>query len=367
MNRNKSTVFTVLAILTANVIQAEDNPLLVQPGEKVMKLAGGMKFTEGPVWLPGQKKLVFSDIPNSKLMQWDKENGLAEFRDSEQSNGNILDLQGRLVSCQHRARNIVRTEMDGTVKVLADKFDGKRFNSPNDVAVRSDGTLWFTDPPWGLKGPHEIPGHWVFRLDPKSGRVEALIKDLAMPNGIVFSPDETRIYVADTGGHPRHPDSKFHNYPDGVHCYEVNKDGQLGKKLFTIGEGSDGMAVDVKGNLFTTHGGKVNIFNADGKELERIDVPEGPANVCFGDNDFRTLFITARTSLYSVRMKHAGAKPLRVWKAPNGKPFPVRWGEPPRVQTRDLRPLPGGYGRGSSTLAAWIAKNLQRDSGEKDK
>lgn len=286
----------------------EDASPLIEPGAKVTKLAGDMKFTEGPVWLPKEKKLVFSDIPNSKLMQWSEKDGLSVFRPSEQANGNILDLDGHLISCQHAARNLVRTEADGKITVLADKFDGKRFNSPNDVAVRSDGTLWFTDPPWGLTGAAEVPGHWVYKLDPKSGKVEVVVKDLAMPNGINFSPDESRIYIADTGGHTKHPDPAFHKLPAGVHCYEVSKDGQLGKKLFTIEEGSDGMTLDTEGNLYTTHGG-VNIFNADGKKLGQIKVPEGPANVTFGGEDYKTLFITARTSLYSLRMKNAGAKP----------------------------------------------------------
>ena len=285
---------------------------LVESGATVKKLAGGMKFTEGPVWLPKEKKLVFSDIPNSKLMQWQESAGLSEFRPSEQANGNILDLEGRIISCQHSGRNIIRIEADGSVTVLADKFDGKRFNSPNDVAVRSDGTLWFTDPPWGLTGKHEIPGHWVFKLDPKTGKVEAVVKDLAMPNGIIFSPDESRLYIADTGGHKRHPDPAFHDLPDGVHCYEVSSDGQLGRKLFQTDAGSDGMAVDIKGNVYTTHRGSVHMMNADGKELGHIDVPEGPANVTFGSDDFRTLFITARTSLYSIRMEHPGAKPKRA-------------------------------------------------------
>jgi gluconolactonase len=283
---------------------------LVEPGAKVRKLAGNMKFTEGPVWLPGQNKVVFSDIPNSKLMQWSKKGGLSEFRKSEQANGNILDLQGRIISCQHAARNLIRIEKDGSTTVLADKFDGKRFNSPNDVAVGKDGTLWFTDPPWGLSGPHEIPGHWVYKLDPDSGKVEVLIKDLAMPNGIVFSPDGSRLYVADTGGHKRHPDPAFHGLAPSVTCYAVTKDRKLGKKLFKIDEGSDGMAVDVKGNLYLTHG-QVKVYDADGKKLETIEVPEGPANVCFGGKDFKTLFITARTSLYRVRMTHPGAISLR--------------------------------------------------------
>jgi gluconolactonase len=304
------TSFLILASTSAAA--GDDRVSLVAPNAKVIKLAGGMGFTEGPVWLPKENKLVFSDIPNSKLMQWSEKDGLSVFRKSENANGNILDLQGRIISCQHGARNLIRIEADGSVTVLADRFEGRRFNSPNDVAVRSDGTLWFTDPPWGLTEPHEIPGHWVFKLEPKTGKVEVLHKYLAMPNGIVFSPDETRVYIADTGGHQRHPDPEFHKLPASIQCHEVGEDGKLGKKLFHIQSGSDGMAVDVKGNLYTTFGGKVHIYDADGKKLEQIDMPEGPANVCFGGEDFKTLFITARTSLYSVRVKHPGAKPKRA-------------------------------------------------------
>ncbi|MDA1052179.1 MAG: SMP-30/gluconolactonase/LRE family protein [Planctomycetota bacterium] len=296
-------------VLIAGSVRAVETESLIASGEKVRKLAGDLKFTEGPVWIPATKTLVFSDIPNSKLMQWREGEGLSVFRPSEQSNGNILDLQGRLISCQHAARNLVRTEADGSITVLADEFDGKRLNSPNDVAVRSDGTLWFTDPPWGLTGPGELPGHWVFKLDPATGKIEPVVKDLAMPNGINFSPDESRIYIADTGGHPKHPDPAFHKLPGTITCYEVSKDGTLGKRLFQIEQGSDGMTVDVKGNLYTTHGGVI-IYNADGKLLEKIEVPEGPANVTFGGDDYTTLFITAKTSLYSVKMKIPGAKPV---------------------------------------------------------
>lgn len=308
MNR---TIVTLLAVLTcmAGSVSAENDPSLVASGAKVQKLAGGMKFTEGPVWIPEEKKLVFSDIPASKLMQWSEAGGLSVYRESERANGNILDLQGRIVSCQHKPRNVIRLEPDGSTTILADRFEGKRFNSPNDVAIRSDGTLWFTDPPWGLSGPHEIPGHWVYKLDPESGQIEVVLKDLAMPNGIVFSPDESRIYVSDTGGHQRHPDPALHKLPASIRCYEIGKDAALGRKLFQIDSGSDGMAVDMQGNLYTTHAGKVHIYDADGHELQQIDVPEGPANVCFGGDDFKTLFITARTSLYSVRMKVAGARP----------------------------------------------------------
>jgi gluconolactonase len=306
MNRGMLSLLVALVVFNG-VVRTDGAESVVAAGAKVTKLAGDMKFTEGPVWLPKDKKLVFSDIPNSKLMQWSEGDGLSVYRKSEQANGNILDLEGRIISCQHGARNLIRIEADGTSKVLADKYDGKRFNSPNDVALRADGTLWFTDPPWGLTEPHEIPGHWVYRLDPKTGKVTVVHKYLAMPNGIVFSPDQSRIYIADTGGNKRHPDPEFHETPASIQCHDVGKDGKLGKKLFHIEAGSDGMAVDSQGNLYTTHQGKVHVYDADGKELEQIDVPEGPANVCFGGDDYKTLFITARTSLYSVRVKYAGA------------------------------------------------------------
>src|SRR5450631_29780 len=212
-NLISSSARAIVFALALRGAHAGEPKSLVEPGAKVKKLADGMKFTEGPVWLPTKKTLVFSDIPNSKLMQWKEGDGLTVFRKSEQANGNILDLEGRLISCQHAARNLVRTEKDGSIKVLTDNFDGKRFNSPNDVAVRSDGTLWFTDPPWGLTGKAEIAGHYVFKFDQKTGKVEAVVKDLAMPNGIVFSPDENRIYIADTGGHKSHPDPAFHKMP----------------------------------------------------------------------------------------------------------------------------------------------------------
>ena len=144
MTKHVWSAFGLLLAVIAVSARADENESLIAPGEKVQKLAGDMKFTEGPAWIPAKKMLVFSDIPNSKLMQWREGDGLSVFRQSEQSNGNILDLQGRLISCQHAARNLVRTEADGSITVLADKFDGKRLNSPNDVAVRSDGTLWFT-------------------------------------------------------------------------------------------------------------------------------------------------------------------------------------------------------------------------------
>jgi len=310
MKIHTQATFGLLLTLLSLPAFADEKESLVAPGEKIKKLAGGMKFTEGPAWFPAKKTLVFSDIPNSKLMQWNEADGLSIFRQSESSNGNILDLEGRLITCQHAGRNLLRTDSDGKITVLTEKVDGKRYNSPNDVAVRSDGSLWFTDPAWGLTGEREVPGNWVYRLDPATGSVEPVIKDLAMPNGIVFSPDESRLYVADTGGHEKLSAPEYRKLAATIGCYEVSKDGKLGKKLFQIDQGSDGMRVDVKGNLYTTTGGKVHIYSRDGKKLEQIDVPEGPANVCFGGDDMKTLFITASTSLYSIRMKNAGAKPV---------------------------------------------------------
>lgn len=305
----KSQILFCLALIP---ICAQAQEVVTASGAHVEKIASGMAFTEGPVWLPKAKKLVFSDIPNSKLMQWTEADGLSEFRESKNANGNILDLQGRIISCQHSGRNLIRIEEDGSTTVLVDRFEGKRFNSPNDVAIRSDGSLWFTDPCWGLKGPHEIQGHWVYKFDAASGNVTAVVKDLSMPNGIVFSPDETRIYIADTGGHPRQPNPELRDLPATIRCYQLTTEGKLGDKLFVIDAGSDGMAVDVKGNLYTTHRGKVHVYNSEGKEIQVIDVPEGPANVTFGGDDFKTLFITARTSLYRIQLKFAGAKPLKA-------------------------------------------------------
>ncbi|MBN8456528.1 MAG: SMP-30/gluconolactonase/LRE family protein [Verrucomicrobia bacterium] len=269
---------------------------LVAPDAKVEKLAGGFKFTEGPVWLPDRKILVFSDIPASKLMQWSESGGIADFRPSEQANGNTLDNQGRLISCQHAARNIVRAEPDGTVKVLLDRYQGKRFNSPNDAAVKRDGTIWFTDPPYGLPSGQakEQEGNRVYRFDPAKGSVTIVNKDFDMPNGIAFSPDEKRLYIADSGKGQR------------VGAFDVRADGTLGPAVWWAEGGSDGMRVDEKGNLYTTAGDGVRIYSPEGKHLANIACPEQPANCAFGGDDFKSLFITARTGLYRIKLGVAG-------------------------------------------------------------
>lgn len=285
------------------------NPVIAKNAQ-VKKLASGMKFTEGPVWLPKENVLVFSDIPNSKLMQWSPKNGLSVFREeSEMTNGNLLDLEGRLLSCRHRGRDVVRTSADGDVEVLADSFEGGKFNSPNDVAVKSDGSFWFTDPPWGL-GDREMQqrGHWVYCRQP-DGTITVVSKDQAMPNGIVFSPDESRLYIADTGGHAKVSDPKLRDAPAQVFIYDVAEDNTLKKRNETLSVRSDGMCVDVEGNIYTTTDDGIVVFDQENRQIAVIPVPEHPANAAFGGRDFKTLFITARKSLYSIRMKSPGAKP----------------------------------------------------------
>jgi len=301
----------VWGLMASEPARAEE---LIERGAELKKLASGMKFTEGPVWIPKSNKLVFSDIPNSKLMQWTEARGLEVYlAESEQTNGNILDLEGNLISCRHRARDLVRTNSAGELEVLANKFEGKTFNSPNDVAIKSDGSLWFTDPPWGLKGEREIPGNWVYCRQP-DGKITVVSRELAMPNGINFSPDETRFYVADTGGHQLVPDPALRNAPAKVHIFKVNPDNTVSKLPEMIDAHSDGMCVDQQGNLYTTTAKGIEIFDREGQPAGIIPVPEQPANVTFGGTDYKTLFITARTSLYSIQMAVSGAKPpLAKW------------------------------------------------------
>jgi gluconolactonase len=306
--------FVLLVCLLASCGAADDASKPRQaPDAEVRRLATGMGFTEGPVWLPDQKILVFSDIPASTLMQWSEHGGLAVFREAEQPNGNLLDLEDRLLTCQHGARNIIRTETDGSVVVLADNFEGKRFNSPNDVAVMSNGTLWFTDPPWGLPNHREgkeIDGHWVYRLNPTSGEITAVIRDLAMPNGIAFSPDETHLYVADTGGLWTPTDFEHHDAAPTLSAYEIDPHGDVRTQpVWRVETLCDGMCIDERGNIYATGETGVTIWSPRGELRGTIPVPEQPANVCFGGESFKTLFITAQTSLYAVDLEVAGHLP----------------------------------------------------------
>ena len=268
---------------------------------RVQKLGGDMGFLEGPAWHP-DGFLVFSDIPNNELKKWTKEGGVTIFRKpSQNANGNTIDLQGRLVTAEHSGRRISVTGKDGTVNALVEKLDGKKFNSPNDVVVKSDGTVWFTDPPYGLPRDQqkEQEGNNVFRFDSKAGKTTILIKDFDRPNGLAFSPDEKKLYVADSG-QPKH-----------IRVFDVNSDGTVGEgKVFCkIDKGvPDGIRCDADGRVWSSAGDGVQIFAPDGSLIGKILVPESPANLCFGGSDGKTLFITARKSLYSIPVLVDAAK-----------------------------------------------------------
>lgn len=267
---------------------------VVGPSAQVKKLAGDMGFLEGPVWNPAEGGfLIFSDIPANQLKKWTETSGLSVFRQpSQNANGNTLDLEGRLVSAEHGARRISRTGKDGKIETIVDVFDGKKLNSPNDVVVKSDGSFWFTDPDYGLAGrPKEQDANYVFRYDAKARNLKAVVKDFHKPNGLCFSPDESKLYVADSGD-PKH-----------IRVFEVQKDGTLGTgRIFCKIDkgGPDGIRCDADGRIWSSAGDGVHVFAADGKLIGKILTPEAPANLCFGGPDYRTLYITARKSLYSI-------------------------------------------------------------------
>ncbi len=279
----------------------------VPMGTKVEKLAGDMNFIEGPVWIKAVGLLVFSDIPKNELKQWSAATGVKTYREpSQNANGNTLDLTGRLLTCEHSGRRISVQEKDGTLRTVVDSFEGKKFNSPNDVVVKSDGTLYFTDPDYGLKNNpttkqkegREQAGNFVYRHDPKSGQTTALVRDFVQPNGLAFSPDEKILYIADSGA-PRH-----------IRRFDVAADGSLGggQVFCTIDVGGpDGIRVDQAGRVWSSAGDGVQIFSPTGKLLGKILVPESPANLCFGGDDGKTLFMTARKSLYAIKVAVAGA------------------------------------------------------------
>jgi gluconolactonase len=250
---------------------------------------------------------VFSDIPNDELKQWSAAAGVTSYRKpSRNANGNTTDLAGRLLTCEHSGRRVALQEGNGELKPLVDSFEGKKLNSPNDVVVRSDGTVWFTDPEYGLKtNPttkqkegKEQAGNFVYRHDPKTGKTTAVVKDFVQPNGLAFSPDEKKLYVADSGA-PRH-----------IRVFDVMADGTVsgGREFCTIDKGGpDGIRVDREGRVWSSAGDGVQIFAPDGSRVGKILVAEAPANLCFGGADGKTLFITARKSLYSIKVSVTGA------------------------------------------------------------
>jgi gluconolactonase len=278
----------------------------------VEKLYTGTLWAEGPVYFADGDYLVWSDIPNNRMMRW-AGGQVSVFRDfSNNSNGNTRDRQGRLITCEHGARRVTRTEPDGSITVLVDQFQGKKLNSPNDVVVRSDGTVWFTDPPYGILSDYEghvaegeYGGCYVFRLDPLTGDLEAVATDFNKPNGLAFSPDESKLYIVDTGG--THSFQGEHH----IRSFSVDPQGRLsGGALFAeVSPGfPDGIRVDHQGNIWTSAGDGVHCYGADGVRLGKIRVPEPVANLTFGGHKRNRLFITATTSLYAVYVAAYGAQ-----------------------------------------------------------
>ncbi len=265
---------------------------LVAPGAQVQKLAGGFRFTEGPA-ADAQGNVYFSDIPNNRIHIWTLDGKLKTFREnSGGANGLFFDAQGLLIACEGRARRVTASTPQGKLTVLASHYQGKRFNSPNDCWVDPQGGIYFTDPRYGPTDDLELPGFWVFYITPDRKRVLKVIDDLVKPNGIIGTRDGKLLYVADPG------DNK-------TYVYQIQGPGKLAHRRLFAPRGSDGMTLDERGNLYLTRD-KVYVYSPQGKLIASIQVPEVPANVCFGGADRKTLFITARRGLYSLRMQVRG-------------------------------------------------------------
>ncbi|ACP23669.1 gluconolactonase protein (plasmid) [Sinorhizobium fredii NGR234] len=274
------------------------------------QIATGFDWVEGPVWFGDAGCLLFSDIPNNRILRWLPGVGISTFRSpSNYANGHTRDGEGRLVSCEHGARRVTRTELDGSITVIADGYQGKRLNSPNDVVVTSDGSIWFTDPHYGImtdyegfRAEQELPCQ-VYRVRP-SGSIEAVLTDFNCPNGLAFSPDESRLYVADTG-------RMFSSDPQHIRAFDVGTDGALsgGEVFHTIVPGAaDGIRVDSDGNLWSSAGDGVHCIAPDGHLMGKILVPERVSNICFGGRAKHQLFITATTSVYTITLNRKGVQ-----------------------------------------------------------
>jgi gluconolactonase len=283
------------------------------PMAAIERIAGGCRFTEGPVWFGDGRYLLWSDIPNDRILKWEEETGAVSLyrRPSHYANGNTRDRQGRLLTCEMDSRRLVRTEYDGTITVLADSFDGKRLTGPNDVVVKSDGSIWFSDNGAGIRGNYlgrkaeaELP-YRVYRIDPRSGALTVAVDDMERPNGLAFSPDEQRLYVVDTPGGDK-----------TVHVYDVVADGARlahGRLFFNAMPGyADGVRCDTAGNLWCGFSGGegedgVAVFAPDGALIGRILLPERCANVCFGGAKRNRLFMAASQSVYALYVEAQGA------------------------------------------------------------
>jgi gluconolactonase len=286
---------------------------LLEPGADLEAVATGSVWAEGPVWIAGERAVRYSDIPNNRILQFSESTGeLSVYgEDVEFTNGRTLDIDGSVLQCSH-GRRAVERDRAGVVEIVVDRWTGVRFNSPNDVVVKSDGTIWFTDPSYGIRKPGEgHPGdleygdHYVFRHDPRDDSVIPVVIDVETPNGLAFSPDESLLYVADSADSPAdgHRDP---TRPPGhsIHVYDVF-DGRLcknGREFAAVQPGvPDGLRVDEHGNVWTSSHDSVQVFDPTGTPLLRIPVPDKIANVCFGGDDGRTLYVAASTTLYRIR------------------------------------------------------------------
>lgn len=287
---------------------------LVNSTARLEKIAEGFRWAEGPAYFPAGRYLVWSDIPNDRMMRYDETTGeVGIFRSpAAHSNGNTVDRQGRLVTCEHGARRVTRTEHDGSLTVIASHYDGKRLNSPNDLVVRSDGSIWFTDPAYGIDSDYEghradseIGGCHVYRIDPDTRLVTLVADDFVRPNGIAFSQDETKLYVADSG---------CTHVPDGprhIRVFDVTATGRLsnGRIFSTCTNGLfDGFRFDCHGHLWTSAGDGVHCYAPDGTLIGKILVPEIVANVVFGGPRGNRLFICATTAVYAILLSVRGAR-----------------------------------------------------------
>ena len=286
---------------------------LVLGNAAIERIAGGCRFTEGPVWFGDGRFLLWSDIPNDRILKWEEQTGaISVFREpSHYANGNTRDRQGRLITCEMDAQRLTRTEYDGTITVLADRFVGKRLTAPNDVVVKSDGSIWFSDNGAGTRGnylghtaPQELPFR-VYRIDGRTGEMTVAVGDMQRPNGLAFSPDETRLYVVDTPGGDK-----------TVYVYDIVEDGAKavnGRLFFNAMPGyADGIRCDVHGNVWCGFSGGegedgVAVFHPDGTLIGRILLPERCANICFGGRKRNRLFMAASQSLYSLYVETQGA------------------------------------------------------------
>ena len=282
---------------------------------KIERLWSGGRWVEGPAYFPAGRYLIWSDIPNNRMMRWDETDGsVSVFRDpSNNSNGHTVDQQGRLISCEHLSRRVIRTEFDGTLKVIADRYRGDRLNSPNDVVVKSDGSVWFTDPSYGIimdyegaRAESEIGACNVYRWDPESQEIESMATDYVKPNGLAFSPDETALFITDTGGThevdgPRH-----------MRRHSIGADGKTlgaGEVFATSTAGFfDGFRIDTGNRIWTSAMDGIHCYDSAGTLVGKILIPEIVSNVCFGGLRGNRLFITATTSLYAIYLNVNGSR-----------------------------------------------------------